>query len=55
MDLDTAVLLAMTACAYFWFISFGIREEKKEIKAREQEVINRKKREEHMKRLFGRS
>jgi len=53
MDLDTVILLVMTACAYCWFISFGIREEKREIKAREQEIVDRRKREEHMKRLYG--
>ena len=30
-----------------------IGEEKREIEARKQEIIDRRKREEHMKRLYG--
>jgi len=54
MDLDTAILLVMTGCAYCWFISFGILEEKKEIKAREREEIIRLQRAERVRKLFGR-
>ena len=54
MDLDTAIILAMTGCAYCWFISFGILEERKEIKAREREQIERLQRNERIRRLFGR-
>lgn len=55
MGFDTVILIAMTACAVFWYISFGIREERKEIRAREQERADRMKRAEHLKKLFGRS
>lgn len=54
MDFDTAILLAMTACAYFWFISIGILQEKKEIKARERGEIERLKRQQRLRKLFGR-
>jgi hypothetical protein len=55
MDLDTAILLAMTACAYCWFIWTGILEEKNENKARAQEEIERLQRAERLKKLGGRS
>jgi len=54
MDVDTVVLLAVTACAYCWFVSFGIREQRKEIKARKKERIDQLRREERLKKLFGR-
>jgi len=54
MDFDTAILLAMTACAYGWFVSFGIREQRKEIKAQKQEEIERRQRAERVNKLFGR-
>jgi hypothetical protein len=55
MDFDTAILLAMTACAYCWFISLGILQERKEIKAREKEDLERRQRAARLNRLFGRS
>lgn len=55
MDFDTAILLAVTACAYCWFISFGIIEERREVKAREKEEIDRLQRAERVKKLVGRS
>lgn len=54
MDFDTAVLLAMTACACGWYISFGIVEQKREVKAREREELERRKRVERLKKIFGR-
>ena len=54
MDLDTAILLGMTACAYCWFVSIGILEERKEIKEREKEAIAHLERQERIKKLFGR-
>jgi hypothetical protein len=54
MDFDTVVLLGLTACAYCWFISIGIFEERREIKAREQEAIKRQQRAEHLNRLYDR-
>jgi hypothetical protein len=54
MDLDTAILLAMTVCAYLWFVSIGIFQEKKEIKAREREEVERLQRQERLRKLFGR-
>lgn len=55
MGFDTVILIAMTACAIFWYISFGIYEERKEIRAREQERIDRLKRAKRLNKLFGRS
>lgn len=55
MDVDTVILMVLTACAYAWFISFGILEEKKEVKARKKEIADRKNREERLRKLFGRS
>lgn len=55
MDLDTTILLVMTGCAYCWFVSFGILEQRREIKAEEQEKIDRYKRAERVKKLFGRN
>lgn len=55
MDFDTAILLAMTACAYCWFISFGIIQERKDIKAREREELDRLRRAERVKKIYGRS
>ena len=55
MDLDTAVLLFLTTCAYCWFISFGIREERREVKAREQAEVVRLQRAERLRKLFGRN
>jgi len=54
MDFDTAILLAMTLSAYCWYISFGIREERKEIKAREREAVECMQRQERVNKLFGR-
>ena len=55
MDFDTAVLLALTTCAYGWFISFGIREQRQEVKAREQAEIVRLQRAKRLHKLFGRN
>jgi len=55
MDFDTAILLAMTACAYCWYISFGIIQQRNEVKAREREEMARLQRAERLKKLFGRS
>lgn len=55
MEFDTAVLLGLTACAYCWFISIGIFEERKLIKARELEEVKRRQRAEHLKKLYDRS
>lgn len=54
MDLDTAILFAITACAYGWFISKGILDGRREIKAQEQEEIERLQRAERLKRLYER-
>jgi len=54
MDFDTVIILAMTACAYCWFISFGIIEQKNEIKARERAEMERRQRAERVNKLFGR-
>jgi len=53
MDFDTAILLAMTVSAYCWYISFGIIEERKEIKAREREAVEGRLRRERVNKLFG--
>ncbi len=55
MDLDTAILLALTACAYCWFVLTGIFEQKSEIKAHEKEETERLQRAERLKKLFGKS
>jgi hypothetical protein len=55
MDLDTTILLALTACAYCWFVLTGIFEQKSEIKAREKEETERLQRAERLKKLCGRS
>lgn len=54
MDFDTAIILGLTACAYVWFISIGIFEERKEIKAQELEAVKRRQRAEHLKKLYDR-
>jgi len=54
MEFDTAIILAMTACAYCWFISLGIIEQRNEIKAREREEMVRRQRAERVNKLFGR-
>lgn len=54
MDFDTAILLVVTACAYCWFISFGIIEERKENKELEKKELDRLQRAERVKKLFGR-
>ena len=54
VDLDTAVLLAMVTCAYGWFISIGIFEERKEIKARQQAEIAPKQRVRRVEKLHER-
>ena len=53
MDVDTAILLVATACAYVWFVSCGILEQRREDKAREQEKIKQLHRNERLRRLFG--
>lgn len=53
MDVDTAILLVATACAYGWFVSFGILEQRREVKAREQERIEQLRRSERLSKLFG--
>lgn len=55
MEFDTALLIVMIACAICWYISFGIREQREEVRALEQERIDRLKRAERLKKLCGRS
>lgn len=55
MDLDTAILLALTGCAYILYVSLGIFEQKKEINARREEEIYREKQARRINKLFGRS
>lgn len=54
MEFDTVILLAMTAGAYCWYVSFGILEARKEIKALEQEEVERQRRDARVDKLFGR-
>ena len=55
MDVDTAILLALTTCAFGWLISFGIREHRQEVKAREQEEIIQLQRADRLRKLFDRT
>ncbi len=55
MDFDTAIILGLTACAYVWFISIGIFEEREEIKAQELEAVKRRQRAEYLKKLYDRA
>lgn len=53
MDVDTTILLVATACAYGWFVSFGILEQRREVKAQEQERLEQLRRSKRLKELFG--
>ena len=53
MDADTAILLVATACAYGWFVSFGILEQRREVKMREQERIEQSRCDKRVRRLSG--
>lgn len=55
MDLDTAIILALTGCAYLLYVSIGIFEQKKENDARREEEIQREKQAKRINKLFGRS
>ncbi|MFV0436869.1 MAG: hypothetical protein ACK5PS_05690 [Desulfopila sp.] len=55
MDIDTVVLLILTAGAFGWWLSLGICEQRREMRAREKENAEQQKRQERLKKLFGRS
>ena len=54
MDFDTALLLAVTAIAFGWFFSIRINEEKKYIKACQEQEIDCMQRAERVKILSNR-
>jgi hypothetical protein len=53
VDVDTMILLALTASAFAWYMSFSISEGRKEIKTRDQEALERLQRAERLKRLYN--
>ncbi|WP_153307105.1 hypothetical protein [Desulfosediminicola flagellatus] len=55
MDLDTVILLVLTACAFGWYMSFSIGEGRNEIKARDQYDLERLKRAERLRNMYGKS
>lgn len=54
MDLDTALLIAMTACALGWFFTIRIIEARKHVKQRQEQEIASMLRAERVKVLSGR-
>ena len=54
LNLDTGLLIALTAIAFGWFLSLNIIEEIKERKACKEEEIDRMCRAARVKRLCGR-
>ncbi len=54
MDLDTAILLALTGCAYIIYVSIGIFEQRKENNIIREEERERRKQKKRLNKLYGR-
>jgi hypothetical protein len=55
MEFDTALLLVMTGCALCWYIWTGIRDHRDDLRDLEHKRMERQKRAERLKKLYGRS
>ena len=53
MDIDTALLLVLTAAAFCWFFSIRIYEERVYLKSCREEEIDRIQRAERVTKLSG--
>jgi hypothetical protein len=55
MDLQTGILFVLIAFAFGNYIAIGISEERAKAKEQDEENMRRLRREERVKKLFGRS